>query len=203
MPIVFDVRKSTRRHLVTGAVIGAVLGVPALVSGVVGLFADDPPVVGLAVMIVLGLLLSAMPVITIARWKVMQRPHQLVVEQPGIRWDDPRGAPWAVRWSELDIVMVHGELTHDGVPLVCLRLHPGDPHFAARHPEMAHLVDPFSERGVYRVSLTIDDTFVPRLDDALTTFAPDTYVGSVLSGKDGVLIPAGTRYPGVREPQGS
>ena len=37
--------------------------------------------IGLAVMIVLGLLLSAMPVITIARWKVTQRPHQLVVEQ--------------------------------------------------------------------------------------------------------------------------
>lgn len=183
--------------------IGAVLGLSALVSGVVGLFADDPPVAGLVVMIVLGLLFSAMPVITVVRWKVTQRPHRLVVERPGIRWDDPRGAPWAVPWSELDIVMVHGQLTDDGVPLASLRMYPRDPYYAGRHPEMAHLLDPNSDRDVYLVNLAIDDTYVPRLDAALTTFAPDVYVGSVLSAKGGVLIPAGTRYPGVREPRGS
>lgn len=145
-------------------------------------------------MIVLGRLLLAMPVITILRWKVTQRPHRLVVERPGIRWDDPGGAPWAVPWSELDIVMVHGHLTDDGVPLVSLRLYPSDPYYAGRHPEMAHLLDGSSDRDVYRVGLAVDDTFVPRLDAALTTFAPDTYVGSVLSSRRGDLIPAGTRY---------
>lgn len=84
-----------------------------------------------------------------------------------------------------------------------LRRYPSDPYYAGRHPQMAHLLDGNSDRDVYLVALAVDDTYLPRLDAALTTFAPDSYVGSVLSTRRGELIPAGTRYPGVREPRGS
>jgi hypothetical protein len=193
--VVFDVGRSTGRHLVVGALIGAVLGGPAAVAGIQALVHGQAAGV---IMLVFGLALLAMPVVTIVRAKFLFRKRHLVFEAPGLRWEEPRGAPWAVPWSELESVLVHGHVSKGSrshEPLVVLHLYPADPYFAARHPGMAHLWNT-DGRGAYRIPLVFSPNYVPRLDEAMRRFAPDVYSGVAFSVGD-QLVPVADRYPGV------
>jgi hypothetical protein len=189
-----------RRHLVVGALIGALLGFPAVVAAIVSLAdANAGLVAGPLIALVIGLTLSALPVLTIVRAKVLFRKYHLVLEVPGLRWDDPRGTPWFIPWHELKSVLVHGLVPREGStrePLVSLHLYPADLDHAARHPELARAWHAGS--GAYRVKLSFSATYIPHLDAALKRFAPDAYGGVTLSnGRE--TVPVGDRYPGVRE----
>jgi hypothetical protein len=120
------------------------------------------------------------------------RPRRLVIEQPGIRWDDPQGQPWAVPWHELAAVAIskHGALEVDHSMnakvsgaisdrvlgesvLVRLDMFPADPGFHQRHPEMAHLWT--GDR--LRLQLGHNVRLLPQMDAAIRYFQPGRYLG--------------------------
>jgi len=194
------VGRADMRHLVTGAVIGAVLGGPAVVAAIAS-FATGQVNAGVIFALLLGLALLSLPVITIVRARVYFRPRHLVFEGPGLRWVDPRGAPWFAPWTEVDSVLVHGHVSKGGStrePLVFLHLYPADETYAARHPEMAHHWNTDGERGAYRIQLSFSKNYIPRIDAAMKRFAPGVYRGVALS-EGTTVIPVENRWPGVLE----
>lgn len=194
-PVVIDVGKTNGRKVIIGATVAGLLGLAALISGIAGAV-DGGAGVG-AVVIVIGLLLLALPVATVARKDKVFRPQLLVFEAAGLRWDDPRGAPWAVPWSEVAAVAVSkhspqqvgpetlqdklvgaasdkiaGERAH-----VRLDIYPADPGFAGRHPEMAHLWERQGVQNGYRLPLGSNVKFIPTIAAAMGRFAPHVYRG--------------------------
>jgi hypothetical protein len=193
--VVVDVGKTNGRKVIIGATVAGALGLTAVISGIAGAV-DGGAGVG-AVVIIIGVLLLILPVATIARRQKVFRPQHLVFEANGVRWDDPRGAPWAVPWSELAAVVISkhspkqvgseslqdklvgaasdkiaGERAH-----VRLDLYPADPAFAGRHPEMAHLWERQGLRNGYRLPLGSNVKFIPTIAGAMGRFAPGIYRG--------------------------
>jgi hypothetical protein len=193
-PVVIDVGKTNGRKAIVGSVVAGALGLTALISGIAGAV-DGGAGVG-AVVIVIGLLLLALPIAMVARKDKIFRPHRLVFEAGGLRWDDPKGAPWAVPWSELAAVSVSkhspqqmpesvqdklvgaatdkmlGERAH-----VRLDIYPADPSFSMRHPEMAHLWERQGVKNGYRLPLGSNVKFIPVIAGAMGRFAPGLYRG--------------------------
>lgn len=192
--MVIDVGKDTARKAVMGSVVAGVLGLVAVVSGLVG--AVDGGAVAGIVAIVIGLLFLAIPLATIGLRRKMFRHRALVFEPAGIRWDDPQGQPWAIPWGELGAVSISkhtprqtpmdasaaiaskaaekmvGERAH-----VRLDLYPADPSFAGRHPELAHLWERQGVKGGYRLPLGSSANFIPQIATAMGRFAPQIYRG--------------------------
>lgn len=187
--------KTNGRKVIIGSAVAGALGLTALISGIAGAV-DGGAGIG-AVVIVIGLLLLVLPVATFARRNKVFRPQLLVFEQNGVRWDDPRGAPWAVPWTELSAVAVSkhtpkqvgtetlqdklvgaasdkiaGERAH-----VRLDLYPADPAFAGRHPELAHLWERQGVQNGYRLPLGSNVKFIPEIAGAMSRFAPGIYRG--------------------------
>lgn len=198
--MIIDVGRTSRRHIVTGAVVGAVLGGPAAVGAVISLI-DGEAGVGVIIMLLFGLALLVLPVATIVDAKVHFRPRHLVFEGPGLRWADPRGAPWFVPWHEVASVVVHGHVTRGDSkrePLVFLHVYPADETHVVRHPEMVHLWNTDGDRGAYRIQLSFSKDYIPRLDAAMKRFAPGVYRG-VVRTEGGTVIPLENGWPGVLE----
>jgi len=192
--VVIDVGGTDGKKAAIGAVVAGVVGLVAIIAGIAG--ATDGGVGGGIAAIVIGALFLIPVVFVIARRDKVFRPRKLVFEPAGIRWDDPRGAPWAIPWTELAAVSVNkhspqqvpesvndkivgaatekivGERAH-----VRLDLYPADPSFAGRHPELAHLWELQGVRGGYRMPLGSNVSFIPTIAHAMGRFAPQIYRG--------------------------
>jgi hypothetical protein len=190
-PAVIDIGKSDSRRFVIASAVIIPLGAIAIIAGLAGAVEGGPGVAIAAVCIGgVFLLIGLLPIL--ARKKAF-RPRRLVIEQAGIRWDDPQGKPWAVRWQELaavaiskhEALQVGPESVSDKVSgaitdrvlgeraLVRLDLFPGDPGFHQRHPEMAHLW----EKDRIRLPLGHNAGFLPLMDAAIRHFLPNRYLG--------------------------
>ncbi|WP_375546521.1 hypothetical protein [Actinophytocola gossypii] len=192
--VVLDVGTTDGRKAVIGSVVAGILGLLAVVSGVLAA-SDDGVGVGI-VLIVVGVLLLLPGVFALVARDKLFRPRRLVIEPPGLRWDDPKGAPWAVRWNELAAVAVtrrpvrrftvgvsdaiahkaSDKLLGDNA-LVWLDLYPADPGFATRHPELAHLWQHDGLQHGYRFPLGGNVRFVPGIEHAVGRFAPHLWRG--------------------------
>jgi hypothetical protein len=194
-PVVIDVGKTNARKAVIGAIVAGALGLLAVGSAIAGAVDGG---VGVAVGVgVIGLLLLVLPVGLVVRRDKVFRPQLLVFEAAGLRWDDPKGAPWAVAWVELAAVsisrhspqQVGSESLSDKLvgatsdKLVGERAHvrldffPADPGFAGRHPEIAHLWERQGVRNGYRLPLGSNVRFIPMIAAAMGRFAPHVYRG--------------------------
>lgn len=194
-PVIIDVGKTNGRKAVIGAVVAGALGLTALIAGIGGA-ADGGAGVGI-VMIVIGLLLLVLPAGLVVRRDKIFRPHRLIFEPAGLRWDDPQGAPWMVPWSELAAVSISKHSPSEyGTPslqdkivgaasdkiageraYVRLDLFPADPGFAGRHPEMAHLWERQGVKNGYRLPLGSNVKFITTIATAMGRFAPHIYCG--------------------------
>jgi hypothetical protein len=188
--LVIDVGKADAKRFVIGSVVSGAVGLVAIIAGLVGAVEGGVGVaIGAVCIGAVFLLIALLPVM--ARRKAF-RPRRLVIEQPGIRWDDPQGIPWAVRWHELAAVSLsrHGalelpETVSDKVSgaivdrvagervLVRLHLFPADAGFHQRHPEMA----PLWHQDRLRLPLGHNAALVPQMDAALRYFQPMRYRG--------------------------
>jgi hypothetical protein len=193
--VVIDVGSTNGRRAAVGAVVAGVVGLIAVVSGLAGA-ADGGIGVGIAVTAV-GVLFLLPVVFVVIRRDTVFRPRKLVFEPAGIRWDDPKGAPWAIPWTELAAVSISkhsprqfgpesvsdklvsaasdkiaGERAH-----VRLDLHPADPSFAGRHPELAHLWELQGVQRGYRLPLGSNVKFIPVIAQGVGRFAPHLYRG--------------------------
>ncbi len=192
--LVIDVGSTDGKKAAIGAVVAGVVGLIAIVSSLAG--AVDGGAGAQILGIVIGLLFLLPTILVIVKRDKVFRPRKLVFEPAGIRWDDPRGAPWAVPWSELAAVSVSkhtpmevdhslnakvsgaitdkvvGERAH-----VRLDLYPADPSFPGRHPELAHLWERQGVRGGYRMPLGSNVKFIPMITEAMGRFAPQLFRG--------------------------
>lgn len=194
-PVVIDVGKTNGRKAVIGAVVAGALGLTALIAGIGGA-ADGGAGVG-AVMIVIGLLLLVLPVGLVVRKDKVFRTQHLVFEPGGLRWHDPKGAPWVVPWAELAAVSISKHSPKEyGTPslqdkivsaasdkiageraFVRLDIYPADPGFAGRHPELAHLWERQGVKNGYRLPLGSNVKFIPTIAMAMGRFAPQVFRG--------------------------
>ncbi|SDF99245.1 hypothetical protein SAMN05216553_104505 [Lentzea fradiae] len=188
-PVVVDLGKSTTRKVLLGGSVTVVLGVLALV-GAVSAFTNGEPAGG-AIAAVIGVAFTGIGVLAAVRWKTISRPRKLVVEQQGIRLDDPEGAPWAVAWQDLGAVSISRtrERVVNPVNAVARRtmvrvdLHPRDPQrFRAAHPEMEPLWELHRVVNGYRLPLGDSAGFIQPIDHGLRTFAPSLYRGVIDEG---------------------
>ncbi len=146
--MVIDIGSRDTRRVLIGGLVAALLGVPTLIMIAVAVpQARGDDWVGLLIGGVIGLGFTGIAVLALVNWKMVSRPRKLVFEPAGIRWDDPRGKPWAVAWGELAAVSISRtaerpvQLSDAVVRRVMVRLDlfPGDDGFRARHPELEHL----------------------------------------------------------------
>jgi hypothetical protein len=193
--VVIDVGKTNARKAVIGATVAGLIGMIALVAAISG--AADGGVGVAVVMGIIGLLFLILPIGLIVRRDKIFRPQLLVFEPVGLRWDDPRGAPWLVPWAELAAVSISkhspkqvgpesvqdkivgaasdkiaGERVH-----VRIDFYPADPGFAGRHPEIAHLWERQGIKNGYRLPLGSNAKFIPTIAGAMGRFAPQIYRG--------------------------
>ncbi|HEY0451767.1 hypothetical protein [Actinophytocola sp.] len=194
--VVIDVGGADGKKAVIGASVAGGIGLIAVISGLIGAV-DGGAGAAIAAIVIGGLFLVPVVFVVVGRKKVF-RPRRLVLEAAGIRWDDPTGAPWAVPWAELAAVSISkhrpmefnqsvgdklagaasdkiaGERAH-----VRLDLFPGDPGFAGRHPEMAHLWERQGVQNGYRMPLGSNVKFIPLIAQGVGRFAPHIYRGVV------------------------
>lgn len=194
-PTVIDVGAISTKHVLAGTFLLLGLGGLAVVSGLVGAVAGGAGVRITAIAIgAVFVLLGLLPIIK--RRKVF-RPRKLIVEQQGIRWDDPEGTSWAIPWAELSAVSInkHGKLevgpqsvndrivgaateklTGENV-FVRVDLYPADPGFRSRHPQLEHLWEFQDVKNGYRLPLGRNPGYIPLLAQAMAYFAPQVYRG--------------------------
>lgn len=180
-PVVFDLAAGGwARILLAVAVLGGLSGigiVSAFTGGVLG-----GPAARIGV-IVLSVIFLGMAVAALALGPILTRPHRLIVEPEGLRWDDPRGKPWYVPWNELAGVSISTftRLTHNfgRRRLVRIDLFPGDAGFQSRHPELRHLWEVLGAEQRYRLPLGGHESYIGEIDHALQTHAQAKYRGLI------------------------
>lgn len=181
---VIDIGTRDTRRVIIGGTVSGVIGIAAL-AGSASAFADGEPVGG-GIALVIGLALTGIAVMAVVNWRKISRPRKLIIEPPGVRWDDPQGMPWAVPWQELGAVSVSRTRERvvqlsDAVTrrtLVRLDLFPRDPQrFRATYPHMEHLWEFHNVRNGYRLPLGDAAKLVPVLDNSLRHFAGAIYLG--------------------------
>lgn len=192
--IVIDVGSTDGKKAIIGAIVAGSIGLLALISGLVG--ATDAGGAGSIVAIIFGILFLIPAIFVVIRRDKVFRPRKLVFEPAGLRWDDPRGAPWAIPWSELAHVSINKHKAAEGPEtvsekisgaavekmlgeraLVRLDLYPADPSYAGRHPELAHLWERQGVQGGYRMPLGSNPNFIVTIAQAMARFAPQIYRG--------------------------
>ncbi|MFI6096856.1 hypothetical protein ACIA8G_14940 [Lentzea sp. NPDC051213] len=188
-PVVIDLGKSdTRKVLIGGSVAGA-LGILALI-GAVTAFIDGEPVGG-SIAGIIGIAFTFIGVMALVKFKTVSRPRKLVIEQHGIRLDDPQGAPWAVGWQELGAISISRtqeravQLADALVKrtLVRVDLHPLDPaRCRSAHPTMEPLWEFHRVQNGYRLPLGDSASFIGPIDHGLRMFAPQIYRGVIDEG---------------------
>ncbi|MEU7479247.1 hypothetical protein AB0A63_24895 [Lentzea sp. NPDC042327] len=188
-PVVLDLGKSDTRKVLLGGSLAGGLGILALI-GAVTAFLDGEPVGG-SIAGVIGLAFTFIGVMALVKFKTISRPRKLVIEQQGIRLDDPQGAPWAVAWQDLGAVSISRtreravELADALVrrTLVRVDLHPLDPpRFRAAHPTMEPLWEFHRVQNGYRLALGDSASMIAPIDAGLRTFAPQIYRGVIDEG---------------------
>ncbi|MGI5505097.1 hypothetical protein [Lentzea sp. CA-135723] len=188
-PVVVDLGKSDTRKVLIGGSVAGILGVLALV-GAVTAFLDGEPVGG-SIAAVIGIAFTFIGVMAVVKWKTISRPRKLIIEQQGIRLDDPQGMPWAVGWQELGAISISRtqeravQLADALVrrTLVRVDLHPRDPQrFRPAHPTMEPMWEFHRVQNGYRLPLGDSAGFIAPIDQALRTFAPQIYRGVIDEG---------------------
>ena len=188
-PVVVDLGKSDTRKVLIGGSVAGVLGILALV-GAVSAFADGEPVGGIIAGII-GIAFTGIGVMAVVKFKTVSRPRKLIIEQQGIRLDDPQGMPWAVGWQELGAISISRtqeravQLADALVKrtLVRVDLHPRDPQrFRPAHPTMEPLWEFHRVQNGYRLPLGDSAGFIGPIDHGLRTFAPSIYRGVIDEG---------------------
>ncbi|MCK2215546.1 hypothetical protein MF672_017390 [Actinomadura sp. ATCC 31491] len=182
-PVVIDVGGDTKVRLIAGGAVAAALGLVTLVSVAAGQVTGGGGVTVAAAVLGLGFLaIGLLPVLT---WRRTARPRRLILDAHGVRWDDPRGRPWAVGWAELSGVGL-SRTRQRAVTLadhlvrrtmVRLDLFPADPGFRARHPEMEHLWEFHTVRNGYRLPLGSRPAYVPLIEEGMRRLRPAAYLG--------------------------
>ncbi|MFS8104025.1 hypothetical protein LFM09_43615 [Lentzea alba] len=188
-PVVIDLGKSDTRKVLIGGSVAGVLGILALV-GSVSAFLDGEPVGG-TIAGIIGIAFTFIGVMAVVKWKTISRPRKLIIEQQGVRLDDPQGMPWAVGWQELGAVSISRtqeravQLADALVKrtLVRLDLHPRDPaRFRPGHPTMEPLWEFHRVQNGYRLPLGDSAGFIAPMDHGLRMFAPQIYRGVIDEG---------------------
>ncbi|MGP3918052.1 hypothetical protein [Nonomuraea sp. 10N515B] len=147
-----DVGRDAKVKALIGGSVAGVIGVMTLywaATGQVTGGADGAPAG-----VVFGLIFLAIGLLPIAAWRRLSRPRRLVFDGFGVRWDDPRGKPWAVAWGELS-----------------------DLGFRARHPDMEHLWEFHTVKNGYRLPLGSNPKYIPVIEQAMRQFRPAAYLG--------------------------
>ncbi|RBQ14505.1 hypothetical protein DP939_40280 [Spongiactinospora rosea] len=193
-PVVIDVAAGARRKAVIGGSVSGVVGLIAIVSVFTGqvLGGQATYVTGFIIGLVF-LLIGLLPVIA---WRKLTRPRKLVFDMGGVRWDDPQGKPWAVPWHDLSAVVISRSKQPRVQPsdyvlrkiMVRLDLHPADPAFRGRHPEMEHLWEFHRVKNGYRLPLGSSPAYIPIIEGAMRAFAPGLYQGIRDEGFVGGLV---------------
>lgn len=188
--MVIDVGRATGKRLVIASIVSGALGLISVCAGLTGAVEGG---IGVAVAaIAIGAVFLLIGLLPLLMHRKVFRPRRLVIEQPGIRWDDPQGQPWAVPWRELSGVALskHGAIEVDHSVnakvsgaisdrvlgesvLVRLDLFPADPGFHQRHPELAHLW----AQDRYRMPFGRSPWLIPQIDAAIRQFQPALYRG--------------------------
>jgi hypothetical protein len=188
--VVIGIGKADARRFVAASAVALTLGLIATIGGAVETVNGR---MGGLIAAGFGVALLLVGLVPVFRRKRYFRPRQLVIEQAGIRWDDPKGEPWAVGWQELAAVALcrfeAAEVGPEGLTdkvagtvgdrvlgervLVRLELYPGDPGFGQRHPELGHLWT--GDR--LRLQLGHNVRLLPQMDAAIRYFQPSRYLG--------------------------
>ncbi|MEV5826339.1 hypothetical protein AB0L25_12245 [Spirillospora sp. NPDC052242] len=191
--VTVDVADVHARQLVVGMAVAGFFGVVAIAAAVTG--GVDGGTGARVAAFLIGAVFSLIGVLPLLMWRVAFRRRRLVLDASGMRWDDPDGSPWAVRWAELSRVRLSSPEPDTGAPRVAsavnLLLYPADPEFRDAHPEMEHLA--VAEAGApgvaYRLPFGHAHRVVGPIDDGLARFAP------------GMYRTPGTRVPVPRRPR--
>ncbi len=129
------------------------------------------------------LLLIGIPVLL--AFKLLSRSRQLVVEQRGIRYVDPRGKSFAFEWPELATVaisrtkqrVVPGTRLSRPAVMVRLDLTPADAGVRTRRPELEHLWEFHRAKNAYRLPLGDSPELIAPIDEAMRRLQPSRYLG--------------------------
>lgn len=171
--LVLDVGKNAPRYALVAGVSSGVVGFAAVATAIAE--AESSSIAGLVFTWIIGLTFLGIAVITAMNRKTVSRPRQLSLDADGVRWHDPQGIPWSVRWEELAGVAITRRNAHRS--LVQLDLFPADPQFRHRHPEMEHLRQFRRVANGYRLSLGTAKTFTDMIDEWMRHFRPRMYTG--------------------------
>ncbi|TDC52710.1 hypothetical protein E1281_18745 [Actinomadura sp. KC345] len=177
-PVTVDVGSAQTRQIAVGGVVAGAIGIIAVVSALTG-NVDGGTGTRVAAFVI-GLVFTLIGVLPLLLWRVAFRPRRIHFNADGLSWDDPSGAPWTVRWSELgEVTLAYPapDVRTPGVTSsVTLDLRPAEPGFREAHPEMEHLAAAAgAPRGGHRVPFGHARSVVGPIDRALRTFAPSVY----------------------------
>ncbi|MFV2173478.1 hypothetical protein ACFHW2_41790 [Actinomadura sp. LOL_016] len=182
-PVTVDVADVQGRQMVVGMAVAGSFGVVSVAAAVTG-NVDGGTGVRVAAFLI-GLVFSLIGVLPLLMWRAAFRRRRLVLDATGMRWDDPDGIPWAVRWSDLSEVAFSFPGPDTGAPgipsTVHLAFRPADAGFRDEHPELNHLAAATGdasgdEAGVeYRLPFGHAQRVVGPIDGALSAFAPGLY----------------------------
>jgi hypothetical protein len=179
--VVIDMRARNIPRVIAGAAVSAVLGIAGLI-GSISAFADSE-IVGGIIALIIGIALTGIALLAIFNWKKVSRPHRLIFERPGVRWDDPQGTPWAIPWSELRGVGI--SRTKERVvslsnavarrTMVRVDFFPANPEeFKMKYQNMAHLAH---ANGRYRLPFGDAAKLIPIVESGMMRFAPQLFWG--------------------------
>ncbi|HEY8480904.1 MAG TPA: hypothetical protein VIL71_13845 [Spirillospora sp.] len=177
--VTVDVGRVHARQMIVGGLAAGAFGAIGIIASITGNVEGGTGVRVTA--FVLGLVFSAIGLLPLLMRRIALRPRRLVFDADGVRWEDPRGTPWTVNWTDLaEVAFFHSkpDTGRPGLrPRVTLQLRPAEPAFHDDHPEMRHLaVDTGGQAGVvYRLPLTPAQSTVGPIDEALRVFAPGLY----------------------------
>ncbi|MEU8363706.1 hypothetical protein AB0C27_47565 [Nonomuraea sp. NPDC048882] len=182
-PVVIDVGGDAKVKAMIGGAVSGVIGLFVIVSTLTGQTtggAGTAVVAGL-----LGLIFLGIGLLPVFAWKKLSRPRKLVFDGFGVRWDDPKGTPWAVAWAELSGVGISRTRQRrvklaDYIfrkTMVRMDLFPADQGFRSRHPEMEHLWEFHTVKNGYRLPLGSNPKYIPVIEGAMRQYRPGAYLG--------------------------
>jgi hypothetical protein len=181
-PVTIDMAAGSAMKVIGIAAICGGIGLIAIIAALAGAVSGGGG--GRIAVIVIGLIFLALGVAPLAKYGTLTRPRKLLIEPGGIRWDDPKGAPWALPWNELAGVAIstatkvsRGQAVTTRTTLVRIDLFPGDQGFAARHPELAHLWEHSGARQCYRLPLGPVGKHITAIDNGFRMYAQGKYRG--------------------------
>ncbi|QFG21166.1 hypothetical protein [Actinomadura sp. WMMB 499] len=174
--VTVDVGRVQGGQIVLGSGVAGVLGAASIVAAITG-HVDGGTGVRVVVFVV-GIPFALVGILPLLMWRAAFRRRRLVLDAEGIRWDDPGGLPWTVRWPELaEVAFVYGPAHTGGPgpdPSIELLLRPADPDGVL--PGMMHLAAETPDgEAVYRLPFGHARGVAGPIDRGLAAFAPGIY----------------------------